>query len=103
MKQLNEIKNEIAELKEIMLCQENGNDFYFSSPLYHKHLFELQALEAEEQVLTGKASPNPIEFNENNKIKNDLLKQLARDKGVWYAEFYKNLKLDDLIDMNKNN
>lgn len=96
MKKLTEIEKEIAELKEHIFCQQNGNDMYFSSPLYQKQLFELQALEAEEMVLKGKSLPFPIDFKDVSAPKRLILDKLAADKGIWYANCHKDLSLEDL-------
>lgn len=49
MKTLQQIKKEIASLQDEILCQEIGNDFYYTSPLYRKHILALQALENEQK------------------------------------------------------
>ena len=101
MKKLTEIEKEIKELREEIFCQENGNDLYFSSALYQKHLLELQALETEKLVLNGKLSPTPIDFDEQETPKRKILNQMAQTNGYWYADCHRNLTLDDLQDIKK--
>lgn len=96
MKKLNELEKEIAELKDYIYCQQNGNDMYFSSPLYQKQLFELQALETEEMVLKGKMLPSPIDFDDVAAPKKSILDKLAESNGIWYANCHKDLSLEDL-------
>ena len=69
MKTLDNINNDIKNLKEEMFCQEVGNDFYYTSPLYHKHLIRLHALEHERDILLGKEPPLKMNFDtyDNNK------------------------------------
>lgn len=100
MKKLCDIEKEITELKDRIFCQENSNDFYFSSPLYHKQLFELQALESEKMVLTGKMSPFPINFDQETMPKRKILQKLAQEKGIWYAHSHKDLPLEELLKIN---
>ena len=49
MKTLQQIKKEIATLQDEILCQKIGNDFYYTSPLYRKHILALQTLENEQK------------------------------------------------------
>lgn len=102
MKKLTEIEKEIKKLREEIFCQENGNDLYFSSALYQKHLLELQALETEKLVLNGKLSPMPIDFDEQETPKRKILNQMAQTNGYWYADYHRNLTLDDLQHIKNN-
>lgn len=62
MKTLDEITAEIHETKERIFCQEAGNDMYYTSPLYHRHLAQLQDLEREQSILLGKSAPFYCDF-----------------------------------------
>ncbi len=97
MKTLNEIEDEIEKLKEQMICQEIGHDSYYSSPLYHKNLLRLQALEQEEQVLKGKMAPISISFDGLSIKKQHLLHDIAESHGFWCADYCRELKETDLI------
>jgi hypothetical protein len=96
MQKLDDLKTEIEILKAYVFCQENGNDLYYSSPLYQKNLFRLQALEAEYDVLTGKLTPWPVSFEKEDLARKNILTYLAKTKGSWYAARCRDLSLRDL-------
>lgn len=63
MTTLDHIKEQLKYLRNEILCQDIGNDTYYSSPLYHEHLLKLAELETEEQFLEGKI---PADILKNN-------------------------------------
>ncbi len=103
MKTLDEINNEIKFIKELIFCQENGNDSYYSSPLYHRHLLRLDALERERDVLCGKQSPENIDFTECSADKQILLNSVAKQNGCWFAKECRTLNNKDIIELEKDN
>ena len=92
MKTLDEINNEIKFIKELIFCQENGNDSYYSSPLYHRHLLRLESLEHERDVLCGKISPEDIMFNSYSAQVPILTDNSVEDKLKLAADKTGNLK-----------
>lgn len=102
MKTLDNINNDIANLKEEIFCQEMGNDFYYSSPLYHKHLIRLHALEHERNILLGKEPPVKINFDGYTDDKKILLKKVAATEGEYFAHECRDLKAEDISVLNKN-
>ncbi len=106
MKTLDEIKKEILILKDKILCQNIGNDSYYMSPLFHKQLLQLEALEHEADVLNGKSAPIIINLDEYPPQKQEILKKIIKENGTTFANNYKDLSLNDLIflmDINKKN
>ena len=91
-----EIEAKIKKIKEEIFCHENGDDSYYISPLYHQHLIELQALENEKLMLTGKIEPAAKSFTGYELAKSKLLQQLAKRYGYWFADSCRELNVDDL-------
>jgi len=96
MKDLNTLEQEIKCLKDIITCQETGNDSYYISPLYHEHLIKLEALKNERAVLLGKTAPQQISFCAFPQDKREILDMMAQENGIWYANSCKNLTVDQL-------
>lgn len=96
MKTLDNINNDIENLKEEMFCQEVGNDFYYTSPLYHKHLIRLHALEHERDILLGKQPPLKMNFDIYDNDKRILLKNIATKEGEYFANECCDLKTEDI-------
>ncbi len=97
MKNLDEIEKEINDLKEKIMCQEIGNDSYYLSTLYHEQLLKLRALESEAEVLRGKSLPIKINFDKYPPVKRDILSKIALENGIYFANNYKDLKVNDLL------
>jgi hypothetical protein len=102
MKTLDNINNDIENLKEEMFCQESGNDFYYTSPLYHKHLIRLHALEHERDILLGKQPPLKMNFDVYNNNKRILLKNIAAKEGEYFANECCDLKTEDINKLSKD-
>ncbi len=96
MKTLEQLENEISQLKHEILCQETGNESYYISPLYHQHLLKLEALEHEASVLKGKAAPLQINFDDLPENQRLILNDLAAEQGQWFAASYSSLSEADL-------
>lgn len=102
MKTLDEINNEIKFIKELIFCQENGNDSYYSSPLYHRHLLQLEALEHERDVLSGKSSPDKVDFKDCSVEKQILLNSVAKKNGYWFAKECREYNNNEIKQINKD-
>lgn len=102
MKTLDNINNDITNLKEEIFCQEMGNDFYYSSPLYHKHLIRLHALEHERNILLGKEPPVKINFEDCADDKKILLKKVAEAEGEYFAHECRDFKTKDICNLSKS-
>ena len=100
MKTLDELEKEISCLKEQIMCQEIGNDSYYLSALYHEQLLRLEALEEEASVLSGKSVPIEVYFDKYPPEKCSLLKKIAEQNGICFANNYKDLNVDDLKFLN---
>lgn len=96
-----EIEVKIKKIKEEIFCHENGDDSYYISPLYHQHLIELQALENEKLMLTGKIEPKTADFSVYETKKARLLKNLAKRYGYWFADSCRDLSVEDLYKFDK--
>lgn len=101
MKTLDSINNDIAKLKDEIYCQEIGNDFYYTSPLHHKHLLQLHALERERDVLIGKEPPLKIDFEDFPDDKKILLKSVAQKEGNYFANECRDLNAEDICILNR--
>ena len=100
MKTLDEIEKEISYVKEQIKCQEIGNDSYYLSALYHEQLLRLEALEEEASVLSGKSVPIEVDFDKYPPEKCNLLKKIAEQNGICFANNYKDLNIEDLRFLN---
>ena len=102
MKTLDNINNDIKNLKKEMFCQEVGNDFYYTSPLYHKHLIRLHALEHERDILLGKEPPLKMNFDTYDNNKQIMLKNIAKQEGEYFANECRDLKAEDICILSGN-
>ncbi len=94
---MKELEDKIIKIKEEIFCHENGDDSYYISPLYHKHLLELQALENEKLMLSGKIEPVFIDFNDCEPEKKLILQIIAKRYGYWFADSCRDLSIKDLL------
>lgn len=96
MKTLDELKLEMEQVKEKIMCQEIGNSSCYLSPIYHELLIKLEGLEREIEFLSGKSAFADVNFEDYPPIKRDILKKISEEYGVAFVSNYKDLSADDL-------
>ncbi len=93
---IDDIETRIQKVKEDIRCHENSDDSYYISPLYHRHLLELFALNNEKLIMEGKMEPCLKGFDDYEPEKCFWLNKLAQKYGLCFADNCRELTVDDL-------